>query len=171
MQQTAHGFKLIIFNIEKEVNVGLLFRSAYAFGCEEILLVGRQRFKATGASGTHRAQPSRRFFTLKEAVEDCKEKGYRIVGVEIGGTCLTRADLNRNIAFILGNEGRGLADAAKFCEEIVSVPQWGGVPSLNVTVAAAITMFEFQRRQDRPPLESRGQRYSDRAYPSPGRPT
>ena len=162
----AHAYKLIVFNIEKPENIGMLTRTAYAFGCGEIIIVGRRGYKVTGSGATHDALPRRHFHRFSEAVDYCRSLRFRIVGVEIGGVPLTRARFEGDVAFVLGNEGRGLADAQPFCESLVTVPQWGGVPSLNVAVAGAIVMFEFQKRQNLPFARSGEQRYYDAFFDS-----
>ena len=53
-------------------------------------------------------------------------------------------------AFVLGGEGKGLHEQVrKHCDFVVSIPMLGHVPSLNVSVAAAVVMYEVarQRRQ------------------------
>lgn len=157
-------FKLIIFNISKDLNIGTLYRSAYAFGADEVLLVGRRRFKVTGASGTHHVMKTRHFMNMKEASAYCKSEGFKILGLEVGGTPVTEYAFDEDIAFVMGNEGRGISDATEFCEGFVSVPQWGGVPSLNVAVASSIVMFQFQSKQGFPTAEVQGDRYIDDFY-------
>lgn len=163
--QNTHRFKLIIFNIEKNNNVGLLLRSAYAFGCQEVLIVGKSKIKLTGSAGTSLKVKRKHFFQLKEAVDYCKLQEFAIYGVEIGGTPLPGYQFDRDVAFILGNEGRGLADATAFCEQILTIPQWGGVPSLNVATAGAIAMYSFACQQANPIASSQDQRYYDQAFP------
>ena len=157
-------FKLIVFNIEKPQNLGLLMRNAYAFGCQELLIVGRKRFKVTGAGHTQNLTSSRHFFNMKEAAAYCKQEGYEIWGVEIGGEWTHETAYDRNVALVMGNEGRGLSDAQSFCERIISIPQWGGVPSLNVAAAGAIAMYEFQKNQGRPPAAVEGQKFYDNHF-------
>ena len=164
--KTGRHFRLIVFNIEKSANVAMLMRSAYAMGCCEALVVGRKTFKVTGATGAYQFLPWRHFYRLEEAVTVCRAAGDRIYGVEIGGRSLTETRFDRDAAFILGNEGKGLAEAQRFCDEIVTIPQWGGVPSLNVAAAAAIVMYEFQKQQGLAPAEVCGQAYFDANYPA-----
>lgn len=164
-EEKAHAFKLIVFNIEKPVNVGILLRTAYAMGCDEVLIVGKRRFKVTGASHTHRVQKWRHFYRMEEAAAYCRDEGYRMVGVEIGGQWLHETRFNENVALVLGNEGRGLSDAQPFCDTLVTIPQWGGVPSMNVAMAGAIVMYEFQKQQNLPCLQTSGQKFYDDHYP------
>lgn len=157
----SYRFKLIIFNLLKPQNIGVLIRTAYAFGCDEVIMVGRKQTKLTGASGSVAAQRMRHFFHMRDAVNYCATEGFAICGVEIGGRLLHEVSFTRDTAFVLGNEGRGLSDAAAYCEERVTIPQWGGVPSLNVAIAGAITMYTFQSQQGLPVAPSAGERFFD----------
>ncbi len=159
-----YQFKLIVFNIEKAENIGLLMRTAYAFGCDELLVVGRKRFKVTGASHSHRLLPWQHFYHLEEAVAHCRQAGCRIYGVEIGGAWLTETRFDHHAAFILGNEGKGICDAANHCDQFIAIPQWRGMPSLNVAVAGALVMFEYQKQQGIAFAEVEGQRFYDTNY-------
>lgn len=157
-------FKLIVFNLVKDHNVATLLRTAYAFGCDEVLVVGRKKFKFTGASGTYKFQSIQHFFSMYQAAEYCKQEGFAIYGLEIGGDNLAQTSFDRNIAFVVGNEGKGISDAEPFCERFVTIPQWGGVPSLNAAVAGGIVMYAFQSQQGMPLAEVQGQKYVDKHY-------
>jgi len=161
----GHPFKLIVFNIQKSANTAMLMRTAYAFGCEELILVGRKKFKLTGASGTYKPLQIRHFFNMAEAATYCRESGFTIYGLEIGGRSITECVFDHPAAFVMGNEGRGISDARPHCDHIIAIPQWGGVASLNVAVAGGLVMFEFQRAQGIPPAEIRGERYVDSYFP------
>ena len=162
-----YRFKLIIFNLVKDHNIGTLIRAAYAFGCHEVLLVGRKKFKITGTGGTYRAQSLRHFFSMEEAAAYCSREGFAVYGVEIGGIDLGEAAFDEDIAFVLGNEGRGISDAAPYCKKLITIPQWGGVPSLNVAVAGGIVMHAFQSSQNLPRARVVGQRYVDDFFRDP----
>jgi len=63
------------------------------------------------------------------------------------GTPLWQADLDGGIAFVLGAEGRGMRPLVRrACDGIVSIPLAGKVDSLNVSVAAAVLLYEARRR-------------------------
>jgi 23S rRNA (guanosine2251-2'-O)-methyltransferase len=57
-------------------------------------------------------------------------------------------DYNMNCAVVLGAEGKGLHDLVrKRCDVLVSIPMYGTVPSLNVSVAGAVVMYEVARQR------------------------
>ena len=65
-------------------------------------------------------------------------------------------DYNMDCAVVLGGEGKGLHDLVKRkCDFLVSIPMLGKVPSLNVSVAAAVVLYEVvrQRRAAHPPSD------------------
>jgi 23S rRNA (guanosine2251-2'-O)-methyltransferase len=66
----------------------------------------------------------------------------------MGGRPLHETDLRGPLALLFGGEGEGLsAELAERCDEIVSIPLAGGLESLNVSVAAALFMYEKRRQE------------------------
>jgi 23S rRNA (guanosine2251-2'-O)-methyltransferase len=66
-----------------------------------------------------------------------------------GGTPMWQADLAGGIAFVFGAEGRGLRPLVRrTCDDAVSIPLLGRVESLNVSVAAALLLYEARRQRD-----------------------
>jgi 23S rRNA (guanosine2251-2'-O)-methyltransferase len=64
------------------------------------------------------------------------------------GTSLWEADLDGGVAFVLGAEGRGLRPLVRrACDGIVSIPLGGRIESLNVSVAAALLLYEVRRQR------------------------
>jgi 23S rRNA (guanosine2251-2'-O)-methyltransferase len=64
------------------------------------------------------------------------------------GTSLWQADLDGGVAFVLGAEGRGLRPLVRrTCDGIVSIPLGGRIESLNVSVAAALLLYEARRQR------------------------
>ncbi len=144
----------------------MLIRSAYAFGCQELLIVGKTKIKVTGAQGTQQALKRRRFPCLSQAVEACKSEGFDIVGLEIGGKSIVEHAFSEKTAFLLGNEGRGLGPSRSVCDQVAMIPQWGGVPSLNVAVAGSIAMYEFQKQTHSRTASFKGEKYYDDFFTS-----
>jgi 23S rRNA (guanosine2251-2'-O)-methyltransferase len=65
------------------------------------------------------------------------------------GTPMWKADLSGGIAFVFGAEGKGLRPLVRrTCDLVVSIPQLGHVESLNVSVAAAVLLYEARRQRN-----------------------
>jgi TrmH RNA methyltransferase len=82
-------------------------------------------------------------------VRDLATAGYDVVGAATrGGRPEAKGRSERPIALVLGNEEHGLADdVARACTRLVTIPGAGGVESLNVSVAAAVLMWELIARR------------------------
>jgi 23S rRNA (guanosine2251-2'-O)-methyltransferase len=66
-----------------------------------------------------------------------------------GGQPMWRTDLNGGAALVFGAEGKGLRPLVrKTCDELVAIPMSGHVESLNVSVAAALLLYEARRQRD-----------------------
>ncbi len=82
-------------------------------------------------------------------MEELKENNVWTVGLdERGKQTYDALDYNMDCALVLGGEGKGLHDLVKRkCDFLVSIPMLGKVPSLNVSVAAAVVLYEIVRQR------------------------
>jgi 23S rRNA (guanosine2251-2'-O)-methyltransferase len=93
--------------------------------------------------------PVARVTNLPRAMEELKEAGYWLVGFdERSDRPYTDVDMRGSIALVLGGEGKGLHQLVRErCDFLVTIPTRGPVPSLNVSVAAGIALFEVVRQR------------------------
>ena len=86
---------------------------------------------------------------LPAALARLRKQGMRIIGTSAAApTPVWDADLTGSCAVVLGNETRGLTDAARdACDAFVTIPMSGGAHSFNVTVAAGILLYERARQR------------------------
>ncbi len=137
---------LVLFNIAKQSNLGNLIRTADALGVSEVLIIGRKRYRTLGAFGTHHSLKQVHFYSLPEAVTYLRDKGVKIVAVEIHSEAenIEAEPFQGDTAFLLGNEGTGLnEDQLNSCDQIVYISQYGSGASLNVNVACGIVLHRF----------------------------
>src|SRR5262249_14831920 len=90
-----------------------------------------------------------RIGNLVQALETLKSRGVWIVGFDAAGTERWDAvDLTGPVALVLGGEGRGIRRLVReHCDHLVSIPHFGHVSSLNVSVAAGIALYEAVRQR------------------------
>lgn len=127
-------------------NGSAVLRSADAFGLQEVHVVpGPHGFAAAHriSKGTDRWLDVIRHRTSDSCLTGLKDRGYRVVIAAMGGA-LRPEDLRRmeRVAVVFGNEHAGVSDAMRRgADDTCSVPMTGFVESLNVSVAAAVTLY------------------------------
>ena len=151
----SEGASLVIVldHIEDPHNVGAILRSADAFGADAVIIPSRRASPLTDAAARSSAGavawvPVIQVGNLRSAIDMLKSAGYWVYAADMAGRPVGETRFNEKSILILGNEGKGasklLRDSA---DETVSIPMRGHVDSLNVSVSAAILMYEFQRIQ------------------------
>jgi TrmH family RNA methyltransferase len=140
-------------DVEKPGNLGAILRSADGAGAAAVIAVGGTDLfnpnvvRASAGTVFHvpvAAAPA-------AAVLDwLRTRGIRIVAARVDGERLhTAADLRGSLALIVGSEAEGLSDAWHGPDvETVRLPMRGIADSLNVSVAAAILLYEARRQRD-----------------------
>ena len=133
-------------------NAGAILRSAEAFGASAIVTTDRHTPEETGtlakaASGALERVPLVRVTNLARALRELKDSGFWILGLSERGTVdLREARPGNRIAVVLGAEGEGLRRLTEEnCDLLVRLPMQGAMPSLNVSNAAAIVLYELAR--------------------------
>ena len=137
--------------IRSGLNVGSVFRSADAFGVEKIVCCGytpcpphREVLKsALGATETVAWQHVEH---TSEALQHLKNEGYALFAVEqtVGSVALDQWQplADRPVALVFGNEVNGVSqEAIDLCDGTIEIQQFGSKHSLNIAVAAGITLY------------------------------
>jgi 23S rRNA (guanosine2251-2'-O)-methyltransferase len=138
-------------------NLGAVLRAADGAGASGVVLPKDRASGVTPATVKASAGASEhirvaRETNLRRALERMKEAGVWVYAAEdaarVRATAYTDLDLSGPVALVLGSEGRGIRRLVREgCDGTVSIPMRGAVSSLNVSVAAAILLFEARRQR------------------------
>lgn len=136
---------LVLDRILDPHNSSAVLRSADAFGVQTVhVIVGEQGFRASrGVSkGTQRWLDVSRYEDAEACARRLKRDGYSIyVAAMSGDTQLEELRARSRVAVVFGNEHRGVSvEMQALADGTFSIPMRGFVESLNISVAAAITM-------------------------------
>ena len=133
-------------------NIGAMIRLADNIGATEVCFLGREEEHRLGK--VRRAAASSRdnikwYFSEETDLRKIVPEGKKIVAIETAdnATCIYDTQLPENIAFIVGSESHGLSnELLAQCDQVVYIPVPGPTRSLNVSHAAAVALFEWQRQ-------------------------
>ena len=144
---------MVLDQVTDPHNVGAILRSAAAFGAVGLVMQDRNAPDETGtlaksASGALERLPLVKATNLARALEDLKKAGFWIAGMAGDApVTLAEAKLTGKIALVMGSEGEGLRRLTReHCDYLVKLPQSDLVESLNVSNAAAVALYELNRR-------------------------
>jgi tRNA G18 (ribose-2'-O)-methylase SpoU len=151
-----HSCILVLDGLKPDFNIGKIFRSADAFAVRKIHLIGGCPFDPDPAKGSVRWVPFQVYEDFSSCYQSLVKQGYAVVVLEPGcpdllGSC----SFAEKTAFVLGHEEFGISFERRDYPDIIglSIPQWGHVQSLNVSVAASVVLYEYVRQHGRPLAE------------------
>jgi 23S rRNA (guanosine2251-2'-O)-methyltransferase len=145
---------LLLDGITDVRNFGAIVRTAACTNVDAIVIPSQGSASVSGeamktSAGALAHLPICRVGSLKEAIDELKTSGLQIIAChERASNALYHTDLNLPLAIILGAEDRGIAPQhLKMADKNVRIPLYGPIASLNVSVAAAIILYEHIRQQ------------------------
>ena len=154
LPSNGQSFILVLNGIEDPHNLGALIRTADGAGASGVVIPERRSAAvnatvAKTSAGASEHVKVARVVNLARALDELKERNVWIVGLdERGEKTYDELDYNMDCAIVLGAEGHGLHDLIRTkCDYLVSIPMSGQVPSLNVSVAGAVVMYEVARQR------------------------
>ncbi len=140
--------------VDKGHNQSAIMRTCDAYGVQEVHIVEREGIKFRPSrmvtQGVHKWLDIHRHASTPEAIAHLRAKGYMVwaSSLQPGATLLPDLDLTGRIALLFGNEIEGLEEESlALCDGAFVIPMVGFSQSLNVSVAAAITLFEAYRQR------------------------
>ncbi len=136
-------------------NFGAIARSAEIFGIHGLVIgqknsapINSESIKAS--SGALLSVPVCREKNLIHSIRQLKTLGLVILcASEKAEKSIRELDLNKSLAFVLGSEGIGISqEILDYADELFKIPQVGKIESLNVSVAAGITFYEWMLQNE-----------------------
>ena len=148
------SLRLVIENIHDPHNVSAIFRTCDAAGIPKVSLIYNiEKFPKIGKKSSASAYKwieREKIKTVEECYSQLREENYFIYATSLNSDSksLYELDFTKKSAIVFGNEHRGLSkEAEEFADERFFIPMYGMVQSLNVSVSAAISIYEALRQR------------------------
>lgn len=146
-------FLVICDGIQDPHNLGAILRTAEAAGVHGVILPKRRSASlnatvAKTSAGAVSWMKVARVPNLVAVMKELKEQGVWIYGTDAAGVSYTQADFTGGTAFVIGSEGEGMGRlVGETCDQLLCLPMYGNVNSLNASVAAGIFIYEAVRQR------------------------
>ena len=157
--QRQAGFVIVLEDVHDPHNAMAVSRTCDAFGIQDVHLIfdkepsyNPKRVGKVSSSSANKWLTFTKHSSAQECYEQLKKEGFTIVATALTdrSESIFDADLTHDkIALVLGNEHRGLSDCAiQNADTTLLIPMQGMVQSLNISVTAALGIYEiFHQRQ------------------------
>lgn len=150
------GILVILDQVTDPHNVGAILRSCAAFQVDAVVTTLRHSPVSGGtlaktASGALEHVPLVRVSNLARALDKLASRGFECIGLDSDGEKTIEDDeITGGVAIVLGAEGKGLRRLTReYCDRIVRLDVHGPIRSLNVSNAAAVTLYALSRQRKR----------------------
>ena len=157
-QESEGGlFLLVLDGIQDPQNLGALIRSAACAGVQGVIIpkdraCGMTPVVEKASAGAVETIPVIQVTNLVQTLERLKQAGCWIFGLAgEANKDIYQADYRGNLALVVGSEGEGIRPLVrKHCDLLLAIPHYGGISSLNASVAGGIVLFEAARQRCTP---------------------
>ena len=153
LDQRQPDLTVCLETVHKSHNLSAIVRSCDAVGIHQVHAVFEEKqrhMSASTASGSQHWLKINGHRTIEGAITTLKDQGMQILATHLSPTAVNFRDIDytKPTAILMGNEQSGLTDEAlALADQDIIIPMNGMVQSLNVSVAAALVLFEAQRQR------------------------
>ncbi|MCF8260504.1 MAG: RNA methyltransferase [Melioribacteraceae bacterium] len=153
---SARQFSLnvVIENVHDPHNVSAIYRTCDAVGVPAVSLIYNNeqfpKISKTSSASAFKWVDKEKYEGVEECYSDLRSKGFKIYAslLDENSVDLYDLDLTGKVAFVMGNEKRGVSEeAAMLADKTYYIPMFGMIQSLNVSVATAVTLYEAMRQR------------------------
>ena len=153
-EQGKNPFIVVLDGITDVRNFGAIARTCEVAGVDAIVIPARGSVSVNAdaiktSAGALHTLPVCRENNLKEAVVFLKNSGIKVVAAtEKAAKNHTESDLSVPVAILMGSEDEGVStEILRITDDLVKIPQFGTIQSLNVSVAAGVMIYEVKRQR------------------------
>ncbi len=153
-EQGKNPFIVVLDGITDVRNFGAIARTCEVAGVDAIVIPARGSVSVNAdaiktSAGALHTLPVCRENNLKEAVVFLKNSGIKVVAAtEKAAKNHTESDLSVPVAILMGSEDEGVStEILRITDDLVKIPQFGTIQSLNVSVAAGVMIYEVIRQR------------------------
>ena len=147
-------FLLILDGITDPHNLGAILRTADAMGVTAVIApkdnsVGLNATVRKVACGAAESMPYFAVTNLSRTIKALKERNIWILGADMAGASdLFHTEIPLSVAWVMGSEGKGMRRLTREnCDMLVSIPMFGTVESMNVSVSCGMLLAETRRQR------------------------
>ena len=148
-------FILILDNIQDPHNFGSIIRVCDCTGVDGIIIPSRHSvvvnetvFKTSGGAISH--VKIARVGNINDVIKALKEQNVWVYCAEAGGKSIYSQNYKGSVALVMGSEGEGVSRLTReLCDEVISLPMFGKVNSLNVSTATSAIVYEMIRQREK----------------------
>lgn len=147
---------LVLDRIEDTHNYGAILRTAAAAGALAVIVAKDQQAPINGtvfktSAGAILSIPIVRVSNINQAIKKLQDMKFWVAAIDIDKNkknIIWNQTYDTPMAFVVGSEGRGISLKVKeHCDFVLSIPMNNNIESLNVSVAAAIALYDWKRQQ------------------------
>jgi tRNA G18 (ribose-2'-O)-methylase SpoU len=146
LDENRIGLEIAIENLQRDYNMGTIVRVANAFNIKRVHIIGRKQWNKRGAMVTDLYMNIQYHDDVQAFAAAMNKDGREMIAMDIvkGAKNLSETQLPENAVLVFGAEGPGLSkQMLTAAKEVVMIEQFGSTRSVNVGVAAGITMYTW----------------------------
>lgn len=154
LESVENPLVLVLEGVQDPHNLGACLRTASGAGVDAVIAPKKGSCGITDtvrdiACGGAEDVPFLKVGNLGQTLRKLKDMGFSLVGTtDRGHENLYQADFSGPLVFVFGSEGWGLRKkTAELCDHLVRIPMAGRVDCLNVSVSAAVCLYEAVRQR------------------------
>lgn len=147
-------FMIILDGIEDPHNLGSILRAAECMGAHGVVIPSRRSavvnatvLRTSAGSANHIKVAM--VGNINDTIRYLTDNFVNVYSADMQGAPIEKSRLDSDLAIVIGNEGSGVkALTKKLCSDVISIPQYGKVNSLNASVACGIICYEVTRQRN-----------------------